>query len=540
VTIIVGDKKNTMTAFTYSDLSLVEDWRNRLVWPIDTLALREQGALVMRKSISFIEQVKDDLARQVLIVGLSQIVNRFQALSEAAMVASASEELSFQIVGGPPELAALTHDAHLSKLVSDAATIKSIELIDSPRHALLRQVARTHSYTPWYRMPRAMMALDGLMVSHNNLLIQDIRQRGKAVRFVHAVWFLSEIRKNNSTRNSDTSNTVSSIYLRDLLKNLVEIVPNLNAQYQQRLLAIMELEISAEINKVEADVVELHKRSDIPQVMWSGTNGAYPTRLIASEVVRRNGEVNGFDHGGVTGITQLAELTSVVELLTTTSFTVATPKWKDLVEQSVSPSVAKPINRSRVRSGGGEPTFRAAFRDGLSSPARKPRVIYVGHPYRGLRQFAISAIPDSIYWDFQERLVAQLLEMPVDLLCKPHPEGFFRGATVPIQDIAPTSYKRFEEHLDDADVFLFDAPTSTTFMEALCTRRRVVLIDRGHYPFSAGVKPHALERCVIVRARCDDVGRMSVDKDELADALLAADLEPDPTWFRNMLTGHAA
>lgn len=186
----------------------------------------------------------------------------------------------------------------------------------------------------------------------------------------------------------------------------------------------MELEIGAEIDRVEADVIEVRKLRNLPETMWSGTNGSYSVRLIASEVVRRKGQVNGFDHGGVTGITQLAELTAVVELLTTKSFTVATPEWKMLVEQSISPSVAKPLNASSIRAGGGEPTFRAAFRNSLSNTAGKPRVIYVGHPYRGLRQFAISAIPDSIYWDFQEKLVAQILALPVDLLCKPHPEGF--------------------------------------------------------------------------------------------------------------------
>ena len=117
------------------------------------------------------------------------------------------------------------------------------------------------------------------------------------------------------------------------------------------------------------------------------------------------------------------------------------------------------------------------------------RVIYVGHPFRGLRQFAIAQMADALYWDFQIRIVEELQKLDVDLLCKPHPEGQFFGKRNPVESLASTSYKPFEQHLDDADVFVFDAPTSTTFGEALCTDRPVVLIDRGHYPFNPALEP---------------------------------------------------
>ena len=176
-------------------------------------------------------------------------------------------------------------------------------------------------------------------------------------------------------------------------------------------------------------------------------------------------------------------------------------------------------------------TFRKAFRDTPPGDGTQGRlkVIYVGHTYRGLRQFAISAIPDSIYWAFQERVIAALNELPIDLLCKPHPDGFFRGGPTPIEDLAPTSYKRFEEHLDDADVFLFDAPTSTTFMEAICTRRRVVLMDRGHYPFADALSGPIRERCRIVPTGLDTRGHITFDADALGEALRGGGPAPDPS-----------
>lgn len=173
---------------------------------------------------------------------------------------------------------------------------------------------------------------------------------------------------------------------------------------------------------------------------------------------------------------------------------------------------------------------------GKAGNAPRPRVIYIGHPLRGLRQFPLVSLPDAVYWDFQLHIVEALLRLKIDLLCKPHPEGHFAGRENPIAAIAPTSSRPFEEHLDDADVFVFDAPTSTTFMEAMCTRRHVVLIDR-FYPINPAVMPHIQNRCAIVPVTADSHNRVRVDPDQLADAIFARTKAVDPTYFRNLTVG---
>jgi hypothetical protein len=153
-----------------------------------------------------------------------------------------------------------------------------------------------------------------------------------------------------------------------------------------------------------------------------------------------------------------------------------------------------------------------------------------------LRQFPLASLPDVVYWDFQMHLVEELKALDIDLLCKPHPEGHFVGKRNPIEALAPTSYRRFEEHLDDADLFLFDAPTSTTFVEAMCTRRPVVLIDR-FYAINPAVRPAIEARCRIVPARADAQNRLRIDPAALAAAILGAPREADPSYFRRLTVG---
>lgn len=129
------------------------------------------------------------------------------------------------------------------------------------------------------------------------------------------------------------------------------------------------------------------------------------------------------------------------------------------------------------------------------------------------------------------------MKLKLDLLCKPHPEGVLEGKPHPLEDIAPTAYDKFETYVAGADVFLFDSPYSTVFGEALCTDRRIVLIDYGCWYFNPGVAPRIHERCRIVTGRFDDRNRLRVDPVELAEAILSEGGRPDPGYFRALLAG---
>ena len=82
----------------------------------------------------------------------------------------------------------------------------------------------------------------------------------------------------------------------------------------------------------------------------------------------------------------------------------------------------------------------------------------------------------------------------------------------------------------------YTSGTSTTFVEALCTRRPVVLIDR-FYAINPAVRPAIEARCRIVPARADAQNRLRVDADTLRAAIFDAPREADPAYFRRLTVG---
>ena len=93
--------------------------------------------------------------------------------------------------------------------------------------------------------------------------------------------------------------------------------------------------------------------------------------------------------------------------------------------------------------------------------------------------------------------------------------------------------------MDDADAFLFDVSQSTTFWEAVCTDRPVILIDFGITRFNATVAPLIRRRCRVVTARWDERNLPSIDPGELTDALCGNTPTVDPAEFRALLTADA-
>ena len=174
----------------------------------------------------------------------------------------------------------------------------------------------------------------------------------------------------------------------------------------------------------------------------------------------------------------------------------------------------------------------------LERPARaspQPQVIYAPTILRGQRQFLPPILPDVIYLDWQLRLVEALQNMPVNLMCKPHPEGLLRGQRHPLADVAPTSTQPFESHIAWADRFLFDYGQSTTFAEALCTDRPIIFIDMGNPIFNVQIKEMIARRCHVIAARFDVRNRPLVDAEELRDALCGGPEQVDPGEFRALL-----
>lgn len=518
--------KAGLVPFVYDDIASLADWRERLHWPVAQAEMVVVGAAVPGAILGFAGTRTDPDERQIAIAAAGLLGGGFMSLLEAAWTSERAERLGLELRGGPPEMPLLAHGRREFKALEYRGPFG----VKPAPHSFLRGVARTASWTPAWRLPLTLAAPEAVAVSHNPLLRQAASRRRIAYR--HAANIVADVRRGGAAVAQGRADLVDRA-----LDALLPLVLELSEAYRRRLREAFRARLGNAVARVAADVAALHC-ARLPERIWSGTNGDYATRVVAAEVRRRGGVVDVFDHGGATGIAQLPGSTAVIELSTASRFHVATSGMAALLAATEAPALAACVNRAEIVGEKGEPLFRRSFRDRTEPTGARKRVIYVGHPYRGLRQFPLAALPDVVYWDFQMHLLELLQTLDIDLLCKPHPEGHFIGKRNPIEALAPTSYRRFEEHLDDADLFVFDAPTSTTFLEALCTRRPVVLIDR-FYAINPAVRPAIEARCRIVPARADAQNRLRVDREALAAAIHEAPREADPAYFRRLTVGAA-
>jgi len=527
-----GAGSGLVAPFLWDDIPDVPDWRERLIWPVSAAYSRAMGEAVCREVIARTAAISDAFDRQVAQVAAGLFVNGFVSLAEAAYVAQSETLLGISVLGGPPELDALRDSDAAVKVMAHRHRGKGIFDVTPASYPLLRSVVRTASWTPPLMLAPALMAQSRTAISHNALLRRYARQKGGRTRYWPATNILVSARgREPKMADHNAGRAVTRLMAEALLPH----AEGLEEPWRSRVAALFEARVTPSIAKLCADVKAVRNTRRLATNLWTGTGAAYVARLIASEVSRRGGVVTGFDHGGVTAISQVLELTSISELMVADRFCVATQPWARILEQSKAMTLAAPFGGCEIIYSDGEPTFGQACIDGTARTRR--RVVYVGHPYRALRQFAIAGTSDAIYWDLQSRLAAHLDGLAVDLTCKPHPEGHFVGKRNPIEKIATTSYRRFEEHLPDTDIFVFDAPTSTTFAEALCTNRPVVLIERGQYPFNPAIDAEVRARCRIVPSRIDERNLIWPDLEALDEAVLGGPETVDPSFFRELLAG---
>ena len=229
--------------------------------------------------------------------------------------------------------------------------------------------------------------------------------------------------------------------------------------------------------------------------------------------MRRGGIVRRFDHGFNKGLSRQVEQLAFVEGAVSTDFVFASEecaqRWRreplsellpaGLVPRldSLPPAQDSPRNRPSKQS---ERSVR--FR---------PRVMYAPGQLKGFWQVLPSKLPNLVYVDWTVRLAHMLKKMPIELVCRPHPNGPFGGAKHPLASVATVPEEPFEELLDDVEVVVTDSPFSRVLCAALGSDKPIIYLDPGHNYFSDEVLPLVKERCTIIDLDYDDRGLPHVD-----------------------------
>ena len=243
------------------------------------------------RSLALAGSMADPFERQVAVVGAGLLGNGFMSLLEAAWVSERAEALALEVRGGPARKWRCCTCGQSDFPVQEYRGPFAVKPVPQ---AGLRAIARTASWTSPWRLPSALLSPEAVAISHNALLIETARQR--RVAYHHAANILAAARSATRLRSrnrywifrprvglpADTWSRPSGAVPRAPAPGVRGAAPE----------------------HVRADCRGYRRVATrgCSSAVWSGTNGAYATRAIASEVLRRGGTVDVFDHGGATGI----------------------------------------------------------------------------------------------------------------------------------------------------------------------------------------------------------------------------------------------
>ena len=519
--------------FSLAGLDRLPAWRDSLVWPVDIKAFARRAIEIVGNYLTFVSALPDGFERRVAIAAGANLSGLALTLAEGALFAQGQAELGLHVVGAPPEIDRLGGRSEAREDRYDQGFTRSVHTLKTIERPFLRRLARTQSWCPLHRLPATLVRPQATAVSHNPILRDYLSGSAQRVDFRHVDVLMAEVRR----RAGEPAIPARCADLGDKIAAAMSEIEGLAEPFVSRLRALYLDRLTPVLARAASDLLALESVRRLPCRVIAGSNGYFPTRELCAEVRRRGGSVMSFDHGGTTGISERVPVTAIVELSTSDHFVLGTQGMADLVKSARTDALVQAYNRPRITGHTGDPTFKRFCLDGDACRRTRPKVLYPTVRFRGFRQYGIADLPDPVYLDFQFHLVEALKKLKIDLLCKPHPEGVLEGKPHPLEDVAPTAYDKFETYVAGADVFLFDSPYSTVFGEALCTDRRIVLIDYGCWHFNPGVAPGIHERCRIVTGRFDARNRLRVDPVQLAEAILSEGGRPDPGYFRALLAG---
>ena len=403
------------------------------------------------------------------------------------------------------------------------------------RFIVLRRLARTRSWTPAPRLPRAMLRPDGIALTHNALLRTYLRRTPEAVRNAYDDDFAEADGPIDDAFMQRVDVPALTEYMIDSLTAELPISNDIKGRLQNAVRSVL-LDSYRDATGL---LGRLRATRRLPHRIFTGTGSKRMSRALGLEVIRRGGEATRCDHGGSLLLLHGPDYMALNELSVSSRFVVATPTAAASPELLAGIKRVAPLVTCSVDSAAGDPGLdvgASAFVRSPSSGARR-RAMYVPSVFYGLHQASPPVLAGPLYLDWQARLVAMLQDMPIDLLCKPHPGGHKPPAELNPLRNAQVMSAPFEQAVADADVLIYDFPATTTLAVGLCTDRPIVLIDHGTMLFNPSLADEIAARCTVVRCTYDDRNLPVVSGTSLEAAICDGPVAADPTYFRRLFLG---
>ncbi len=533
------DRHVRVVPFDLETISRWPEWREHFVWPLDQQETQELCGPVLKWLAQAIRDVPDSETARIAEASATRVMNVAQPAIHAGYLLAAATRKGLTLVAELPQMRYLQGEMCLEEISTEILEGQFI-VGPAPKLPLLRDLVRPRYWTPWQRIPATLVAPQATAINHNDMLEDRARFTGTRVNYLDARHLYREVRPRLDPKTVDYARADDAA---DALVAAVPIPVGLDSGHEKRLRQYLSKIIHAICRFMAEALAAMRAVRRLPMTVWNGSGGNLPGAIIASEVLRRGGRVTAFDHVTGRGLERVGELTVLHALTLASCFVVATPATAERLRRQNVHELQHPRRRTEIIGNHGYPRVRDLDLTARTPRAagQKRRVTYVSPMFRGWRQATPPTTADPVQLDWELRLVEALNAMPIELTCRPHPEGVLNGLPHPLARLADVSEHPFERLIEGSDLFLFDWYRSSTFWIALCTDRPIVMIELGYSYrdvfFSEEIGGAIERRCRFVRAHTDDRNRLIVDKDELADAILSAPEKVDASEFQALLIG---
>lgn len=495
-------------------------------WPVRFADIAEPLADIYRRYVDAAAALDDSDARSVVLLGRRAMP--IMTLVQFALWCDVARREGQRLVGDP------LFDYLAGAEVPTPDTLRPIGQPTSAGALWLRRLARTHSWTAWHRLPRAMLAPDGVALAHNSLLRTSLRDASHAVRNAYDEEFAVAENNDDAFVGRMDAGGLADYTTAALIGDLP-----VDADIRERVAVSVRAVLADSFDDSIRLLGRLRATRKLPGHLFSGTGGKRMSRALGLEIMRRGGAAVRHDHGGSFVLLDSPDSVALNEMSVSTRFVVATPEAAESKGLRVARQRAAQLGDCTIEGGPGDPGLDVGAVGLARTPATggRRRVMYVSTLFYGLHQVSPPVLPAPLYADWQTRLIAMLRDMPIDLVCKPHPGGLQPPPALAPARNARTVAARFEEAVGDVDVLIYDFPATTTLAVGLCTDRSIVLIDHGTMRFGESHRDAIAARCRTVSAGYDERNRPMVDRDELETAICDGSTVVDPGYFRRLFLG---
>ena len=515
------------------------DWRSHFAWPMPYEECRQPGIDIAAAFLREVAALDEDLLRDVLLLVAPKLVLLSIWKMEAARTAEAAQRRGMSLDSVTDELDYIFGRSDTPSPPGIAAAFMRIRRPRFMALDILRRLKWTAKWTPAHRLLAVLLSSKFEAIALGSLLLRHRELTGETPVYHMAEDTMLKARRCATDKLPNGLDEAVDA----LIERLVDGT-GVDEPYRGRLLVSLLQDARFLVQRAAVDLLGLQKLRRLPERVWSGSGSQHSPRGVGLEVLRRNGNVVRFCHGGTHGLMRPYGQIANLELSVSSELVASSEAQADLIRRSGDLEYVASYRSTRITATAGEPTIGDFVETLPRRPrARRTRVVYVLSPLvLYVAKPGSKILNNVLYLDFNYHVLEMLRSLPVDVVCKPHPGGLFGGRRHPLSDGVVPGDSPFERVVADADVVIFDQAFSTAFWQMMSTDRGIVFIDCRIARFDPTIQPDVEQRCQMIRAYCDDANRFRIDREELADAIaVATQWAVDPTPFRRLHMGdHAA